>query len=92
MDIFLLCVMNIHHNPLATRHCLLCIALEIPVSVADKFDSTQRVLPSSLAWDSEDSTTNRSMACQCILLVFFFHRLVTFSVVVVNKEKDSYFV
>lgn len=46
MDIFLLCVMHIHHNPLTILGpALLHIALEIPVSVANKCNSTQRVLP-----------------------------------------------
>lgn len=46
MDIFLLCVMHIHHNPLTIPGAaLLRIALEIPVSVANKFNSTQRVFP-----------------------------------------------
>lgn len=46
MDIFLLCVIRIPHNPLTILGtALLCIGLEIPALVANKFNSTQRVLP-----------------------------------------------
>lgn len=64
MGIFLLSVMHIHHSPLAIPGtALLCIALEIPASVAKKTELNTKAAP-LLAWKSEAMTANRSMTCQ----------------------------
>lgn len=106
MNIFLLCVMRVQHNPLKIPGvAFVYIALENTIFVANKFNSRQKVLPFSLWIRNENLSPQTGVRivdvfCFCFVFCFVFYPLVDFLllkktgfllILTINHSLEEYF-